>query len=206
MTHRSNPLDDAAIASVPGQVSTRRRFVPNVPVVSHHGHRYMFYDDLVKDRTVIVHFFNLTDHPGYPVTRNLVSVQQLLGERLGTSVSMISITTDPQRDNESQIAEFAARHHARSGWTFLTGEPSAVEAIQGIFFNHGSGQSGHDHNAVPDCSLGLLRYGNDRAGLWGSVPTKSDPAQIVARLDWIDPPAMPSAHRLKRRGPLPLTT
>ena len=59
----------------------------------------------------------------------------------------------------------------------------------------------HDHRH--DCSLGLMRYGNDASGLWGSVPTKLDPQLIVQRLQWVSPRQQNQAtSRLVRKGPL----
>jgi hypothetical protein len=48
--------------------------------------------------------------------------------------------------------------------------------------------------------MGLMRYGNDAAGLWGSVPTKLDPELIIERIAWLHP--SPSMKRLTRKGPL----
>ena len=200
MANEALEQNDQAVAWQPGQLATQRRFLPNVPVVTQDGERHLFYDDLVKDRTVIIHFFSLAYHPNYPVTRNLVAVQRLLKHRLGTGVFMYSITTDPQHDDVQRIAEFARRHHAQTGWQFLTGESDAIDAIKRILFFHTHEQAAHEQDDAPDCSMGLLRYGNDQAGLWGSVPAKTDAQQIVDRLSWLEPRQRPTVG-LKRRGP-----
>jgi protein SCO1/2 len=211
-----NVTVDAAFPWQHGQIATRRRFVPNVPVVTHRGERRMFYDDLIKDRTVVVQFFSLVFHHNYPVTRNMVHLQKQLADRMGKDVFLYSITTDPINDNPTALAEFAQRHRAGDGWTFLTGEPASIEIIQRVFFFHGSAVDSnapvvsHTHvgGEVADCSMGLLRYGNDAAGLWGSVPTRTEPAQIVERLNWIQPDRrdrrITVGGQLRRGGPHPL--
>lgn len=189
-----------------GQVATQRRFIPNLPVLTHRGDRRLLYDDLVRDRTVIVHFFNLADHHLYPVTRNLVAVQRLLGDRMGREVSLLSVAVDETGIELPALAEFAKRHQAGSGWHFLTGEPDDIAMIQRVFFFHNMAQPSVDGDHMADehhadCSVGLLRYGNDAAGLWGSVPTKVDAGQIIDRLSWVQPRTASPTGRLRRGGP-----
>ncbi|QDT02395.1 hypothetical protein K227x_07710 [Rubripirellula lacrimiformis] len=200
----ASKFDSQAIAWMPGQVASRRRFVPNVPIVTHDNRRKLFYDDLVKDRTVIVQFVSLAYHPNYPVTRNLIDVQRRLGDRLGDDVFMISITSDPENDNVAALAEFSKRHHAKEGWTFVTGDVDSLSLLQQVFFFHGdeTHQQHHSELQPTDCSAGLLRYGNDTAGIWGSVPTKTDAAQIIDRLAWITPNREAKRPKgIRRAGP-----
>ena len=188
----------AVVVRPSGQIATGRRYFPSVPVTTHHGERRLFYDDLVRGRAVLVQFFSIVGHSGYPVARNLVEVQRLLGDRLGRDVFMYSITTDPA-DDPASLTDFARRHDAGPGWLFLTGAAADLTAVKEAFFFHDGG----GHGPAGDCSRGLLRYGNESAGLWGSTPTKTDPAQIVQRLDWISP--RPRADGLiRRRGPISL--
>ncbi len=48
-------------ASVGAAVGARlnRRSIPNVPVLSHDGAEHRFYEDLVRDQTVIIHFMSI---------------------------------------------------------------------------------------------------------------------------------------------------
>jgi hypothetical protein len=62
----------------------------------------------------------------------------------------------------------------------------------------------HAHAAVEgDCSLGMVRYGNEAVGLWGAVPLMSDPRAIVERLSWVTEQAATRGEP-KRGGPPPL--
>jgi protein SCO1/2 len=174
----------------------------------------MFYTDLIKDKIVLVGFMSIANDANYPVTRNLARVQRMLGDRLGREAHLYSITVDAARDTPAALRAFARRHGAGAGWLFLTGGEEAVGAIRGAFFAHRGGHSahaarpaahGHGDGELQDCSMGLLRYGNDAVGLWGSVAALADPAQIVERLSWIEAREPgPADTPLERGGPWPL--
>src|SRR5262249_27112738 len=153
--------------------------------LTHLGHRAMFYDDLIRDRVVLVGFMSIATDAIYPVTRNLVQVQRRLGVRLGRDVYLYSVTVDPAHDTAAALGAFAQKQGAQPGWIFLTGSTESVNAIRGAFFAHRGGPperaAGHGAHAghrgeLHDCSMGLMRYGNDAVGLWGSVAALADPA------------------------------
>ena len=223
---------DPVLPALAGQLASGRRYIPNVPVVSHTGERAMFYRDLVERRTVVVHLTSLAAEQAYPTAAYLLRLAQRLEHRLGRDVFLYSITTDPLRDSAEQLGRFAARCGNLPGWLFLTGELAALQAIQGAFFVHstaaasaqtavpaptvlppifgsplaaGHSAAGHSAAGEHDCSLGLLRYGNAAAGLWGSAPVKADPNLMVQRLAWITPQARSRVTATPRRGgPPPL--
>jgi len=190
------------------------RFIPNVPVVTHLRQRAMFYDDLIRDRVVLVGFMSIANDAIYPVTRNLVQVQRRLGARLGRDVHLYSITVDPAHDTAEALEGFAQRHGAQPGWSFLTGNAESINAILGAFFAHRGeppeaeevhgAHAGHG-GRLHDCSMGLMRYGNDAVGLWGSVASLAVPVQIVDRLSWVEHrPRRAAGTPLQRGGPKPL--
>jgi len=137
------------------------------------------------------------------VTKNLANVQRLVQERLGRDLFMYSLTVDPEHDTPQMLKAFAQEHQAGAGWTFLTGELAVMDLLRSRLF---LGGTDHDHNhagrAVEDCSLALIRYGNEAVGLWGSVPAKSTPESIVRRLSWIES-GHPAAETFARGGPTP---
>jgi protein SCO1 len=175
---------------------------PNIVVQTHEGQRALFYDDLLRGKIVMINFMSVKREADFPVSRNLAKVQQLVRERLGHSLFMYSITVDPEHDTPRVLKAFADKHGAAPGWMFLTGEPAAIQSLRSRVFI--SGES-HDHGAGPaqDCSLALIRYGNEAVGLWGSVPAKTDPEMIAMRLSWIRR-EQPSNGTPRRAGPKPL--
>lgn len=177
------------------------KIFPNVPVVTHDNERAVFYNDLIRHRTVLLNFMSIVGDRTYPVTENLVKVQQLLGERLGRDFFMYSVTVDPENDTPAALKKFAAQYGVGAGWKFLTGDPKALGLIHNSFFIHSAGHHQHQQHG-PDCSMGIARYGNDAVGTWGSVASKSSPQWIAERLLWVQRRKVP-AGRPKRKGPRP---
>ncbi len=183
-------------------------WLPNVEVITHRGERALFYNDLLLDRRVLVHFMSVRNERRYPTTGNLAEVAFLLGERLGQDVFIYSLSLEPELDTPSVLAEFARTFNPPEGWLFLSGAPQHIASIQSHFFADGAILGGpgadHTHHHAADhqgCTFGVLRYGNERIGIWGSVPARARPETIVARLDWIEPKPVPKGRR--RGGPDP---
>ncbi len=94
-------------------------YFPNVAVLTHTGRRALFYEDLIRDRTVLVHFFSLPASR-IPVPENLAKVQALLGDRMGRDVFFYSLA-DRSRARLAEAAERARRRprlalpHRRAG-------------------------------------------------------------------------------------------
>jgi protein SCO1/2 len=184
-------------------------YFPNVVVVTHEGRRALFYNDLLRGKTVLVNCMSIANDAAYPVTENLARVQRLLGERAGRDVFIYSITVDPVRDTPRALAEFAEAKGVGPGWLFLTGTSETVDTLRGRLFADAGGHAHHKGHAQ-DCSMGLVRYGNEAVGIWGSVPAKTDPDWIVRRLSWVTPRGVAHAGQaavtFKRRGPHPVPT
>src|SRR5215218_6370077 len=107
------------------------QYFPNVVVVTHEGRRALFYNDLLRGKTVLVNCMSIANDAAYPVTENLARVRRLLGERAGRDVFIYSITVDPVRDTPRALAEFAARHGVGPGWLFLTGTSETIDTLRG---------------------------------------------------------------------------
>ena len=62
----------------------QQQHLPNLPLVTHDGKEVRFYDDLIKDKVVMLNFFYALCGDVCPaVTANLVEVQKLLGDQVG---------------------------------------------------------------------------------------------------------------------------
>jgi protein SCO1/2 len=191
----------------PGRQCPNAGYFPDAVVTAHDGRRARFYDDLLAGRTVMIHCMSIAGDAEYPVVDNLVRVQRLLGERVGRELFMYSLSVDPA-DSPRALADFAAERGVGPGWLFLTAEPGVVESLRYHLFDHGLGHvhPGRGAGEAPprDCSLGLVRYGNEAIGLWGAVPAKADPEWIARRLSWVIPRERPEGAP-RRRGPTPTT-
>lgn len=178
-------------------------YFPNVVVYTHEGRKALFYDDLLRGKTVMINCMSIKNDAVSRVTNNLAKVQRLLEKRLGRDLFMYSITVDPEHDTPRALKAFAQEHQAGAGWTFLTGEPAVIALLRSRLFVSGSDHN-HNHGGGPveDCSLALIRYGNEAVGLWGSVPAKTAPESIATRLSWIESGQL-ARGTVTRGGPMP---
>jgi len=187
------------------QTGPKSGYFPDLVVVTHENRKALFYDDLLRGKTVLIHFMSIHDDMTYRLIENIAKVQEHLGDRLGRDVFIYSITVAPETDTPDALQDFATQHGAQPGWIFLTGEPSVIETIRGRFFAHGASHDPQDHSSMQDCSMAMIRYGNEATGLWGSVPSTTDPAWIAKRISWVESrPPLP-AGEFRRGGPPPLT-
>jgi len=181
--HPSSTADQGA-ARLSGREKIRRRYLPNLPLVTHEGKKVLFYDDLVKGRIVTINFFySRCDEICPLVISNLAQVQKLLGDRVGREIFMYSVTLKPEEDTVQVIKGFREMHGIGPGWTFLTGRPHDIELLRRKL-----GFTYPDPTIDKDKSqhIGNVRYGNEPLGLWAACPGQANPAWIVESISWVD--------------------
>jgi hypothetical protein len=62
----------------------QRAHLPNVALVTHEGKDVRFYDDLVRDKKVVLSFFSSHAlEESFKVHQNLAAIQRLFGNRIG---------------------------------------------------------------------------------------------------------------------------
>lgn len=159
-------------------------YFPNVVVLTHRNEKALFYDDLLYGKIVTINFFSTRDELSHEVTRTLVGVQKLLGDRMGDDVFFYSITTDPVHDTPAVLKAFAERHGIGPGWLLVTGDPPAMETLLSHIFIDPRRQPVGAH-AGPHCSRGLVRYGNTVTGSFGSFASSYSPDYIAQRFSWV---------------------
>ncbi len=134
--------------------------IPNVEVVDHNGRRLHFYDDLIRDRAVLLNFFYTSCGDTCPlVTENLREVQDLLGERMDRDIFMVSVTLQPELETPPILRNYAAQWAIRPGWSFVTGHPDQIAELRRVT---GFQVSAPDFAGERDSHTGMVRYGNDR--------------------------------------------
>ncbi|MGX4641887.1 SCO family protein [Massilia sp. SYSU DXS3249] len=153
------------------------RRLPNVALETHEGRPVRFYDDLVRDRLVVVNMMYANCTNLCPTnTANLLRVQETLREHVGRDVFMYSLTLQPAIDKPADLRRYMDRYGVGEGWTFLTGEPAHVELLRRRlgFYNF---------DAAADADLkqhtGMLRIGHDGRDRWSMIPALASPRQIV---------------------------
>ena len=196
---RTEPLQgETKRVKTPRERLAERSF-PNVTLTTHEGQKVKFYDDLLKDKIVLINFMYIKCEGICPgTTANLVKVQKLLSDRVGKDIFMYSITLKPEEDTPEKLAAYAKAYKVGPGWQFLTGEPKDVELLrQKLGFI--------DRDPVRDANksnhIGMLRWGNEPHTLWAGCPALLAPGKIVKEIALIDWPTADEARtRRQTRG------
>jgi protein SCO1 len=124
----------ASLGLAAGQAQAGRwgkDYVPNVPVVTQDGRTLKFYDDLIKDKIVVLSFIYTSCKDICPLaTARLGEAQERLGDRVGRDIFFYSISIDPEHDTPERLQQYADAFHAGPGWLFLTGLPEDIQMIR----------------------------------------------------------------------------
>ncbi len=171
----------------------RRRHFPNLLLTTHEGRKVRFYDDLIKDKIVVINFMYVKCEGVCPgITANLVRLQNRLGRRLGRDIFMYSLTLKPEQDSPEVLRQYAKAYHVRSGWTFLTGKPKDMELLRRKL-----GFTDPDPKLDADKSnhIGNIRYGNEPLLRWGSFPGLSRASWMAESISWVDWPKTAKGER-----------
>ena len=165
---------------------TQERHFPNVELTTHEGKKVRFYDDLVKDKIVVINFFYaecIGICPG--ITANLKRVQELLGDRVGRDIFMYTITLRPEKDKVAALDHYVKMHRIKPGWTFLTGKPDEIDMLRRKL---GFSDTNPELDKNQNNHIGMVRYGNEPRQWWAMCPGKAKPKWIVESIGWMDGP------------------
>ena len=147
-------------------------------MVAQDGKERRFFSDVLKNKVVLIYlFFTNCDGTCPVINQKIAGVQNLLGDRLGNSITLISITTDPTRDTPPVVKEYSENFAPRPGWLFLTGEPSNIETIVR--------RLGHN-NPDPRTHVTYLMVGNVAKVKWTKLPPTASEVEIAAMLRLLD--------------------
>jgi protein SCO1/2 len=162
------------------------RYFTDALLTTHEGQKVRFYTDLLRNRRVLINFVfvGCTDICD-SITANLVAVQDLLGDRVGREITMISITLLPEFDTPEVLKLYADRFGVRPGWHFLTGAPDEVEVLRRRL-------GFADIDPVLDADIfqhaASLRIGNESLQRWTMAPAQLDPERLVETIERVFTP------------------
>jgi len=164
----------------------RQRYFPDLVLTTHEVKKVRLYDDLVKDKIVIINFmYAKCEGVCPPVTANLVKVQNLLGDRMGRDIFIISFTLKPEQDTPEALRKYAEAYKVKKGWTFVTGKAEDMETVRRkLGFTDPDPERDRDKTN----HIGNISYGNEPSLRWGGAPGTSKPSFIVQMVSWVDWP------------------
>jgi len=169
-------------------------YFPNVALTTHEGKTVHFFDDLIKDKVVVLNFIYTSCPDACPLeTAKLVEVQDLLGERVGRDIFMYSISIDPERDTPEKLREYSERFQTGPGWLFLTGDKADIRLLR-----QKVGMIAADETSLQDHSLSLL-VGNQATGQWMKRSPFENPYFLVSQLEgslsrWKNAPTLGASY------------
>src|ERR1700737_1493567 len=132
--------------------------IPDTDVIDQNGRKLKFYRDLVKGRAVAINFIFTTCRTICPMlTATFGAVQEDVGDRLGRDLFLISISLDPENDTAFELSAYAQKFGAKSGWTFVTGQPADIAILLKAL--NASAPVTEDHTAI-------ALIGNGAANTW----------------------------------------
>jgi protein SCO1/2 len=198
LTRRAG-LGLAALGPVAGVVVATRREPPprrlvqraggfgegyfaNVLLQTHEGDQVRFFDDLLRDRTVIINMISTNCPDGLCplITSNLAALQRQLGDRIGRDIFMYSITLTPLEDTPRELLRYAIRQHVGPGWLFLTGDQADIEILRRKL---GFADIDPVLDADPQQHSGVVRYGNVALERWGMVAGMANPKFMASLIE-----------------------
>jgi len=163
----------AAATSSDAEETRARQYFSDLPLVDHDGRTVRFFTDVLRDRVVAVTFFYTECVGMCPImNQKLSEVQDLLGERLGKDIYLVSISVDPETDTPVVLRQYRERFEAREGWRFLTGQKKVVEDI--------SRRLGQVYDK--EAHLPLILVGNVRTAHWAKLRPNASAEIIAERL------------------------
>ena len=173
-------------AQISPREQIRRRYFPDLQLLDQSGRTVRLYDDLIKDKIVLINFMYATCTGVCPtVMTNLARVRKILGERVGRDIWMLSFTLKPAEDTPAVLADYARMHGIEPGWALLTGKPADLERLRRTL---GFYDSNPELDKDTSNHIGIVRYGNEPLMRWGACPGMSTPEWIAKSVRWIDWP------------------
>ena len=182
---RSSAAQHTFAPPLSGRELMRARYFPNVALIAHDGRRVRFYDDLLRDKIVVLNLMYADCEGVCPaITANLVKAQKLLQPRLKVDLFIYSLTVNPEVDTPAKLKAYAEMHGTGPNWLFLTGAPDDVELLRRTL-----GFVDLDPAVDKDKSRhsGVIRYGNEPLSLWGACPGNTTPEWMITEISAVIP-------------------
>ena len=152
----------------------------DIVLYTQHGKAVRFYNDLVKDKTVIINLTYTGCGDTCPAsTAQLAKINDLLGPRMGRDVTMLSLSIDPVADTPARLKQYWESFGAKPGWLFLTGNPAEIDRLRR---QHGAYDLDPLIDADPEQHAGFITVGNDRTNRWAALPLLMHTPQLVGTI------------------------
>jgi protein SCO1/2 len=169
------------------------RHFPNVELITQHGKKVRFYDDLIKGKVVAINLIYTTCRYSCPLeTARLVQLQKMMGDRMDKDVFFYSISIEPETDTPEVLKAYAEKYHVGPGWLFLTGKPADIKLL-----SHKLGLDSLPSADDPDGHTPHLLIGNEATGLWMKNSALDNTRFLAMKIEHLTGYASPNLTTVK---------
>jgi len=104
------------------EVERAREYFTNLELINQDGETVQFFDDVLKDKVVVINFVFTNCQGACPLmTFKLSQVRDQFESQFGDPLQFVSLSIDPERDTPAAMKAFAQEHRAdHEGWVWLT--------------------------------------------------------------------------------------
>jgi len=164
-----------AAAGTNDEIERAREYFTNLELVNQDGETVRFFDDVLKDKVVLVNFIFTNCQGACPLmTFKMTQVRDRLENYIGQPLHFVSLSIDPARDTPAALREFAETNDAyHDGWTFLTGQPDVIKEITSRLGQYTADVEAHST---------LMLAGNVNEAHWMKIPPQDQAAAIAEKL------------------------
>jgi protein SCO1 len=174
-----NAIAADGFSNAPQSSRWGKDYLPNVEVQDQDGKTFRFFDDLIKDKLVVINFIYTSCTDICPLTTaRLAQVQERLGDVVGRDIFMYSITIDPEHDTPAALKQHADAFRVGPGWKFLTGKPDDIAAIRYKLGERSRIAAEHRHEML---------LGNAATGNWSRDSAFGDLERVAFNIRSLDP-------------------
>ncbi len=152
-----------------------REYFSNLELINQDGETVRFFDDVLKDKVVVINFVFTNCQGACPLmTHKLSLVRDQFEDKIGKPLQFVSLSIDPERDTPAAMKAFAEEHQAdHDGWVWLTGKPENLDNIIKRL-----GQYAEDIEAHST----MMLAGNVNAAHWVKIQPYEMPPQIAQKI------------------------
>jgi protein SCO1/2 len=171
-----------------GREVMRRRYFPNTELVTSDGEKVRFYDDLLKDKIVILNMMYTECDGVCPTTiANLKAARKILSREIDHDIYVYSMTVKPEQDSPAALKAYARMHGIDDPhWLFLTGKAGDVDLLR---HKLGFADSRPEVDRDKTRHSGMVRYGNEPMAVWGMCQGSAEPEWIAQEIGFAVPRA-----------------
>ena len=176
-----------------------REYFPNYKLITHEGKELRFFDDIIKDKIVLINFIYTNCNNSCSLeTARLKRVQNILIKKMGTEIHFYSISIDPDNDSVEVLKKYHDKFSLDKNWFFLTGNKIDVEKIQRKFGLSSGALKNKDN--IEDHSLSVI-IGNQKTGQWIRRSHLEDPMILSNLLLSLNPKRKNSMNKGYEQAP-----